>query len=284
MAGIDRRRGQYNRGGDSSQNHTSSTQSSRDISMSVEQRELVDGVAGAAAVAALGIIGGLKKITNGKIDLAKGPDGQHIDPERQAKMDAQIKSAVSQGNFAEAGRILRSNTLDSNVATEVLQDNPDFNLEHAKDVVTELLKDVVYAYETGDTAPMAQYKPGVRDAAERAIRELKRWRASDINILKAYVSGYEKAHGSSTIKFTITSLGFKNGVKSGPSSQISTIVDYTSLFAGSDSTETDVSLRCNHCGAPVNTVGARKCEFCGNDIILNLEKTWEVTGITIQIL
>jgi len=45
---------------------------------------------------------------------------------------------------------------------------------------------------------------------------------------------------------------------------------------------TNSALRCGYCGAPVPRLGDKTCIYCDNEIILNLEKAWEITDINIK--
>jgi hypothetical protein len=41
----------------------------------------------------------------------------------------------------------------------------------------------------------------------------------------------------------------------------------------------NVSLQCEYCGAPISTVGAKVCEFCGSEIFASVERTWKINKI-----
>ena len=53
-----------------------------------------------------------------------------------------------------------------------------------------------------------------------------------------------------------------------------------SYYLAANSDQASESLICNNCGAPVTTLGAKVCEYCGAEVIASVERTWKINAIT----
>lgn len=53
-----------------------------------------------------------------------------------------------------------------------------------------------------------------------------------------------------------------------------------SYYLAANSDQASESLICDNCGAPVTTLGAKVCEYCGAEVIASVERTWKINAIT----
>ena len=151
---------------------------------------------------------------------------------------------------------------DSMFINQIKDDFPEFNLNNAKNDISIVLKDV---YMKSNNSFSSKY-PDIFLQLENLNKES----IKSIKIHKTVISNYEKSYNDACIKFqSAYELVFNNGEKN----QFRAELDY------SFSLNSNESLKCPHCGAPVSKFGIKKCEFCGHGIIYDVDETWAVTKI-----
>ena len=172
---------------------------------------------------------------------------------------------------------------DSLYLPRILKDYPQFNADLAKSVVENCIRDIFNSLHAGDmSAFKGKYNEKVYAQCEMFLRKYGHIAVTGLKIHRTAIAGYTKLYGSSTIKFQTAFQYDTDGGKDGRRiNQEKFETEYTFKVTEKDGAG-GAALRCGHCGAPVARLGDKSCNYCGNEVILDLEQAWEITDINIR--
>jgi len=171
---------------------------------------------------------------------------------------------------------------DSIFLPKIMKDYPQFNADLAKSVIENCIRDIFNALHTGDMSAFKEkYNEKVYSQCEMFLRKYGQISVTGLKVHRTAISGYKKSYGTSTIKFQTAFQYETAGSKDSKRvNQEKFETEYTFRVTEVDGV-TNTALRCGYCGAPVARLGEKTCTYCDNEIILNLEKAWEITDINI---
>ena len=190
-----------------------------------------------------------------------------------------IRAALSVGNLASVlSSLLKKADLEAETTPKSLssaepllldrirRDFPEYNPELIRQRV---MQDARTFYESA-RASKCLYADGISDQLrERLVTFLPPDVAGDIRVHKAALSAYDDTSRDRVLTFQ-AAASFKD--PAGTVRQRRLILKY--LAAWSTDTMTGVKrANCPNCGAPVPTVGAKVCQYCGTAL-----KVWAGTG------
>jgi hypothetical protein len=169
---------------------------------------------------------------------------------------------------------------DSIFLPRIVRDYPQFNVDLAKSVVENCIRDIFNALHSGDmSAFQEKYNAKVYSKCEMFLRKYGSIPVTGLMVHRTAISKYTKHYGSSTIKFQTAFQYDTDGSGAGRrTNQEKFETEYTFRVKDKDG-KTNAALRCGHCGAPVARLGDKSCGYCGNEVILDLVQAWEITDI-----
>ena len=148
---------------------------------------------------------------------------------------------------------------------KIQKDFPDFH----KDVADDIVERFIRGFTLGD---LAMYSSNCSEGLLQKIKQSNKLNgASNVKIHKTAISNYSKTSEYATIKYQCA-FEYVQQIKE----QHKYEVEYTFMFK--DTEKEAFSIRCTHCGAPLNE--SSTCEFCGTIIVRNIEKAWKMTNYT----
>ncbi|MDR0325810.1 MAG: hypothetical protein LBI19_06940 [Oscillospiraceae bacterium] len=211
-----------------------------------------------------------RAIRNNPVSRALRQTGEIAGIIRAADMNAQLTpKSVSGGDSIHLPRILK--------------DYPQFNVDLAKSVVENCIRDIFNALHSGDmSAFQEKYNDKVYAQCGMFLQRYGRITVTGLRVHRTAISDYTKHYGSSTIKFQTAFQYETAGGKDGKRiNQERFETGYTFKVKDKEG-GSSAALRCGHCGAPVARLGDKSCAYCGNEVILDLEQAWEITDINIK--
>jgi hypothetical protein len=172
---------------------------------------------------------------------------------------------------------------DSLYLPKIMKDYPQFNVNLAKSVIENCIRDIFNALEEGDMSSFREkYNEKVHSKCEMILRKYGSIRVTGLVVHRTAISGYSNHYGTSTIKFQTAFQYDTDGSGGRRTNQERFETEYTFRVRSGKDGATNAALRCGHCGAPVARLGDKSCLYCGNEVILDLEQAWEITDINIK--
>lgn len=158
----------------------------------------------------------------------------------------------------------------------IKRDFPEFNFDIAKQTALSVLTSYFNVLNTDVSDESME-----RSCTRSFINELEvRKQMEDIlydkfNVHKIAISDYRKSNEEAVITYQ-AALEYQLPGKM--LAQYVYTVSYVYYLAYGAEGE-NVSLRCENCGAPIDTLGDKICPYCGAEIKSSVERTWKVNKI-----
>lgn len=169
--------------------------------------------------------------------------------------------------------------VDPTILQRVAKDFPEFDDKLAKSII----ENAVYKHFL---VINGEESPDNLEGCSNALIETLRAKAADnasspkpihydnIVIHRSQITGYRKNLEVAAVTYQVALEYLTNGSKA----QHIYDADYTYYLSVGDQGE-NVSLICQHCGAPIDTTGDKVCPYCGAEIHTSIERTWKVSRI-----
>jgi hypothetical protein len=165
---------------------------------------------------------------------------------------------------------------------KVKADHPEFNIDLAKSEVENCISDIFVwaARPRSEQEFKAKYNQKIHSDSEIIVRKHGKLEITDMKIHRTAMCGYISNSENSTIRFqTALQYDYKDKSRTTQRQQVKIETAYSyKMASGGD--QDNLALRCSYCGAPLKKIGKSVCEFCGNKVVLDQDKVWEVTDVT----
>ncbi len=157
---------------------------------------------------------------------------------------------------------------DSLYLPRILRDYPDFDLEKAKaDIERSIALIFNDISQLEGNASVSAQKLASRYAGE----------TSSLRFHNTAISNYIKSSESATIKLqTAFELKINGKLK-----QERYETEYT-LFFKNEANHEVLTFSCENCGAPLTSLNAKTCEYCGNGLSFMQERMWVINSIILK--
>lgn len=169
--------------------------------------------------------------------------------------------------------------VDPTILQRVEKDFPEYDDKIARSIVENAVRKhflVINGEESPDSIDYCStaLKETLRAKADDNASSPKPLHYDNIVIHRSQISGYRQNNEVVAVNYQISLEYLLSGVKT----QHIYETDYTYYLSVGDMGE-NVSLICQHCGAPVEVTGQKVCPYCGAEIQSSIERTWKVSRI-----
>ncbi len=172
-------------------------------------------------------------------------------------------------------------------APQIAKDFPDFHLDEFRKLAENLLVAALSAVTAGDVGRISDDGKNLRSQVENQIADNRaagvREVYTQIRIHQTEIANYQKKNGTCTITFqsAVEHIHYKekDGVvtegekerkrQTKYNTELVYIQDEKKIGAG-----TAVGTTCPNCGAPITSLGAMKCEYCGLAVTPVNRRVW----------
>lgn len=165
---------------------------------------------------------------------------------------------------------------ESVMLIRIQRDFPEFNVQIARQVVNGTISK--YFAVLNDRRGAS----GLRDTCTDAfVSETEgqivtnQTRYEDVKIHKTVISDYRRSNEEAVITFQ-SAIQYRYNDKA--LMQFVYETHYAYYLSENDAGE-NVSLICSNCGAEIDTLGVKICEYCGAEIMASVERTWKINKI-----
>lgn len=168
-------------------------------------------------------------------------------------------------------------SMDSIYLEQIQTDFPDININELKRMSEKVILDTFLAVEKGDVSDIKNSK--IKSAILNIISSNgnKRVRYSDFKFHNTVVSKYSKKNGVATIYFA-SSFQYilrENDevirkVQDRARVEFIYIIDVNDVAVNMKA----LGINCPNCGSPINTLGDKRCSYCGSAIVDVVKKVW----------
>lgn len=200
---------------------------------------------------------------------------------RAVRQGSDIMSMVKQADINSQLTPKSVSGGDSIFLPQVMKDYPQFNVDLAKSVVENCIRDIFNSLHSGSmTEFKSKYNEKVYSQCEMFLRKYGAISVTGLRVHRTAIAKYAKLYGTSTIKFQ-TAFQYEKSDKNGHRTMQERFeTEYTFKTTDKDGAN-NAAIRCNYCGAPVERLGIKTCKYCGNEVVLDVEQAWEITDINI---
>lgn len=163
----------------------------------------------------------------------------------------------------------------------ILRDFPEFHLQFAKSEIGNNIVGI-FNYINGEHF---QGKEKVQAFADTLKERYEQKAVSNDRVHKTCISNYVKTQGTATIQFqTAFQFDYQDERRGRLTAQERYETDYTYLIQENrmEDGEHAVSVRCGYCGAPMESVGAKLCAYCGTALDVIQDRAWQITGVNMK--
>ncbi len=174
---------------------------------------------------------------------------------------------------------------------QIRRDFPDFNFPVFRQKAENTLRNILLSISSGRLLRLSDASPALAAQVRARIADNKSsGRAEqygDITIHRTEITRYEKRPGLCVITLQ-SAVGYQyslteNGELIGGSRERLTQTKYNmelhyvqDVSALTGAYATAVGVVCPNCGAPVTSLGAKKCEYCGSGIVPIEDRVWKI--------
>ena len=176
-------------------------------------------------------------------------------------------------------------SMDSVYLTHLKDDFPGINVNELKSMAENCILDVLNAVEIKNVKNLTKYPGKIVSYAEKLIEDTKGKQVSydNIKIHKTAITTYGHDKVTATVTFS-TALEYickKEGDKAGKKVQdrFKTEVVYVIDAEKYGKFRDSIGINCPNCGAPIMTLGEKKCAYCGTTIMIITKNAWIVNNI-----
>lgn len=190
-----------------------------------------------------------------------------------------LLKAINDATEENMSQPMSFTVVDPTILQRVAKDFPEFDDRVARSIVENAVRAhflVINGEESADSLT----------GCSKALVETLRAKAADnasspkpvhydnIVIHRSQITGYRRNNEVAAVTYQVALEYLTGGTKA----QHIYDADYTYFLSVGDEGE-NVSLICQHCGAPVETTGEKVCPYCGAEIHSSIERTWKVSRI-----
>lgn len=166
----------------------------------------------------------------------------------------------------------------------ILKDFPEFSIELARSYIKGFLPEYFHALSIGDVFGIrdnctSQFADSLQSDIDTKKLEGKALSGfSDVTVHKVVISGYKRTNEEALITFE-AAVQYRIGTRL---SQHKYKVLYAYFLQYGARGENE-SLKCQNCGAPIDSVGEKVCRYCGEAIKASIERTWKITDVICEV-
>ena len=165
-------------------------------------------------------------------------------------------------------------SMDTIYLEKLKKDFPDLNINELKSDCEKVIVDVLKAIENKDESVLLSSEK-INSFIKSKITDNQVY-YDNIKIHKTVLNKYEKKEDIATIYLASSVEYISNGKKH----QTRFKVEYIYII---DSLKNEniraLGLNCPNCGAPIKTLGHKKCDYCGTGVIDIVKKNWIANNI-----
>lgn len=172
-------------------------------------------------------------------------------------------------------------SMDSIYLEQIKRDFPEINIKELKRSCEKEILNLLYSIEQKD---ISNLKGKIKSLAESLIEDNKKNKVeyNDIKIHNTVVSKYECKKGIATITFGC-SFEYKKVINETTKKiQDRAKVEYIYIIDENQvsSNEKVLGINCPNCGAPLKSLGDKKCRYCTSPIAEIVKRVWNCNDIT----
>lgn len=172
-------------------------------------------------------------------------------------------------------------SMDSIYLEQIKRDFPEINIKELKRSCEKEILNLLYSIEQQD---ISNLKGKIKSLAESLIEDNKKNKVeyNDIKIHNTVVSKYECKKGIATITFGC-SFEYKKVINETTKKiQDRAKVEYIYIIDENQvsSNEKVLGINCPNCGAPLKSLGDKKCRYCTSPIAEIVKRVWNCNDIT----
>ena len=158
----------------------------------------------------------------------------------------------------------------------IVRDFPEFNFDVAKQTVTSVLTRYFNVLNTDSSdESLAECCTKSFTGELEARKQMEDILYDKFKIHKVAISDYRKNNDEAVITYQ---AAVEYQLKNKMMSQHVYNIKYV-YFLEYGAEGENVSLKCQNCGAPIDTVGEKVCPYCGERIEASVERTWKVNKV-----
>lgn len=177
---------------------------------------------------------------------------------------------------------------------QIMRDFPDFHYGEMKTRAENVLTSYLRALDSADVNILSEGTEELRNALQLKLRSYKERRQEvnycDVHIHKTEIHKYFKSHGKCMIVFQSAVEYFydveQNGrvVRGKKDARTQARYNVKVMYIQDrelieNQNESGLAMNCPNCGAPLTTLGAKKCKYCDTPIVEFNIRTWNFTSV-----
>lgn len=192
-----------------------------------------------------------------------------------------LKIAINKSDIESQNTPRSVSSIESFAISNIKQDYPDLNINEIRAIVEKEITNFYRSIEEGNEKAFQEIE-AIHALVLSKIEDNKNKniKYDDLKFHRTVVNKYFKSGGIATLTFQSSfEYNYKeNGLtKRKVQERINTEMIYVYDVSKSNSlTIKALGLNCPNCGAPVTSLGDKKCEYCGTGIKDIVKKNWVI--------
>ena len=195
-----------------------------------------------------------------------------------------LKEAIEKSEIESENTPKSLASMENLLKPTILKDFPDLNINELKSMTQNAILDYYNAIENKDIDILKNYNDTIKNLAISKIDDYKDKTISyeDIKFHKTVLNRYEKNKSIATIT-TETGLEYyykeDNKIKKKIQNRYKVELIYVIDANLVPKDKKLLGLNCPNCGAPITTLGEKKCTYCNTGIKDIIKRTWVINNI-----
>ena len=195
-----------------------------------------------------------------------------------------LKEAIENSEIESENTPKSLSSMESLAIPSIKKDFPDLNINEIKSMAQNTILDYYNAIENDDIEIVKNYNDTIKNLVINKINDIKDKNAKYENIKfhKTVISKYENNNSIATIN-TGTSLEYyykdNKNIRKKIQSRFKVELIYIIDASNVPKDKKLLGLNCPNCGAPITTLGEKKCTYCNTGIKDLIKRSWTVNNI-----
>jgi len=195
-----------------------------------------------------------------------------------------LKEAIEKSEIESQETPKSVASMESVSLASIRKDFPDLNINEIKTMAENSILDYFKAIQKKDLKVVENYNNTIKSMVEVVINNMKDKEAvySNIKFHKTVINRYEKSDDIATIRLE-SSLEYyykeNNKINKKVQDRFKVEMIYVIDASKVDKDKKLLGLNCPNCGAPITSLGIKKCKYCDTVIKDIINRTWVVNNI-----
>ncbi len=195
-----------------------------------------------------------------------------------------LKEAIEKSEIESQETPKSVASMESVLLSSIRKDFPDLNTNELKSMTENGILDYFKAIEEKDLEIVSNYNDTIKNLVSVVINDNKDKEISysSINFHKIVVNRYEKSDSIATIVME-SSLEYyykeDNKINKKVQDRFKVEIVYVIDASKVDKEKKLLGLNCPNCGAPITSLGIKKCKYCDTGISDIIKRTWVINNM-----